>query len=120
MHNVKSINNCVIADIDGDGRQEVILAKQDGYLLIYSEAGKLIRSVLMGEQVRAAAIVSSDDGRQVVVSALPRRLARLNLDLTEWATIAEGEYRRLAVPDRHGLLLAFGDGAVIDALRLSR
>ncbi|MFC1716792.1 hypothetical protein ACFL6S_24200 [Candidatus Poribacteria bacterium] len=34
IHNVKPINNCVVADIDGDGRQEIILAKQDGYLLI--------------------------------------------------------------------------------------
>lgn len=74
----------------------------------------------MGEQVKAVAIVSSDDDRQVVVAALPGRLVRLNPDLTEWATIAEGEYRRLAVSDRGGLLLAFGDGAVIDALRLSR
>ncbi|MFC1713203.1 hypothetical protein ACFL6S_06030 [Candidatus Poribacteria bacterium] len=120
MHNVKPINDCVVADIDGDGRQEVILAKQDGYLLIYSEAGKLIKSVLMGEQVRAVAIVSSDDGRQVVVAALPGRLVRLNPNLTEWATIAEGEYRRLAVLDEDNLLLAFRDGAVIDALRLSR
>ena len=30
VHNVKPINGCVIADIDGDGRQEIILAKQDG------------------------------------------------------------------------------------------
>ncbi|MFC1716793.1 hypothetical protein ACFL6S_24205 [Candidatus Poribacteria bacterium] len=70
--------------------------------------------------MRALAIVSSDDGRQAVVAALPGRLVRLNSDLTEWATIAEGEYRRLATPDKDGLLLAFGDGAVIDALRLSR
>ncbi len=120
VHNVKPINNCVVADIDGDGRQEVILAKQDGYLLIYNEAGKLIRSVLMGEQVRAVAIVSWDNGRQAIVAALPGRLARLNPDLTEWTTISEGEYQRLAVPDRDGLFLAFGDGAIIDALRLSK
>ena len=119
-HNVKPINDCLVADIDGDGRQEVILAKQDGYLLIYSEAGKLIRSVLMGEQVRSVAIVSSDDHKQVVVAALPGRLVRLNPGLTEWATIAGGEYRRLAVPDDDNLLLAFRNGAAIDAFRLSR
>jgi len=42
--NVKPINDCVIADIDGDGSQEVVLAKQDGYVLVYSETGELINS----------------------------------------------------------------------------
>jgi hypothetical protein len=118
--NVKPINDCVIADIDGDGRQEVILAKQDGYVLIYSETGKLIESVLVGEQVRAIAAISSDDGGKTIVAALPGRLVRFSPDLTEWATIAAAEYHRLAVLDRDDLLLAFGDGAIIDAFRLSK
>jgi hypothetical protein len=118
IRNVKPINDCVIADIDGDGSQEVILAKQDGYLLIYDETGKLIKSVLIGEQVRSIAAVPSGDGRQIVVAALPKRLVSFSLDLAEWITIAPGEYQRLAVTGKDGLLLAFGDEAVIDALRL--
>ena len=65
------------ADIDGDGRQEIILAKQDGYLLVYNEEGKLIRQVVVGEQIRAMAVASSDDGRQVIIAALPKRLKNL-------------------------------------------
>jgi len=117
---VKPINDCVIADINGDGSQEIVLAKQDGYVLVYSEKGKLIKSALVGEHVRAVAAMSSDDGRKTVVAALPGRLARFSPDLTEWVTIAVGEYHRLATLDRDNLLLAFGDGAVIDAFRLSR
>lgn len=118
MQNVKPINDCMVADIDGDGSQEVILAKQDGYLLIYDDAGKLVKSVLIGEQVRSIGAVSSGDGRQIVVAALPKRLVRFSPDLAEWVTIAPGEYQRLAVTGRDSLLLAFGDEAVIDALRL--
>jgi hypothetical protein len=118
MQNVKPINDCMIADIDGNGSQEVILAKQDGYLLIYDEAGKLIESVLIGEQVRSIAAVPSGGGRQIVVAALPKRLVRFSPDMADWSTIAQGEYQRLAVTGRGSLLLAFGDEAAIDALRL--
>jgi len=65
--------------------------------------------------VRALATISWDDGRTTVAAALPGRLVRFNPELTEWVTIAVGEYRRLAALDSS--LLAFGTGAIIDAFR---
>lgn len=115
LRSIQPMNDCEMADLDGDGHQEVIVAKQDGYLLVYDEAGNLRQSVLMGEPVRAVAAVPVAGGTPRVVAALPQRLVRFAADLTNPTIVAPGEYRWLAAPGQEGLLWAFGDGAVIDA-----
>ena len=72
------------------------------------------------EVPKAITAISSHDGRKIIVAALPGRLVRFSPDLTEWVTIAVGEYYRLSALVRDGQLLAFGDEAIIDAFCLSR
>lgn len=118
LSQVRPINDCVVTDLQADGKREVLLAKHDGYLLVYDDAGALTHSVLLGTPVRAVAAVPLNAGGHTVVAALPGRLLDLGKDLTGRDVVAVGEYHRLAAPGRPGVLLAFGNGAVIDAFTL--
>ena len=107
LASVTPINDCAVADVDG--AKEIVLAKEDGYVLAYNEAGELARKILIGQPVRAIAHVGSR-----LVAAVPGRL----IDVADQATLALGEYRRLAVVG--DTLVAMGDGGVVDAFDLPR
>jgi len=115
---VKPISDCLVTDVDGDGKQEVALAKEDGYVLVYDGAGELIRSELVGEPVRAVATVNTPVGEPVLTAALPGRLVRLGVAVGRYSTLAVGEYSKLASTADGTVLLAVGEGAVIDAFKL--
>jgi hypothetical protein len=118
LHAVSPINDCLVADLDSDGRPEVILAKQDGYLLVYDEAGQLVRRELVGEPVRAVAAVRRPDGQVLLAAALPGRIVGFDPTFARSSVLAVGEYTRLALASQEGVLLAFGEQARIDAFEV--
>lgn len=118
LHAVTPINDCKVADLDGDGRLEALLGKQDGYLLVYDESGRLRRRVWVGEPVRAVAAVPRPGRLPLVVAALPGRLVGFDPSWTRPALLAVGEYCRLAPSGRAGVFFAFGQPARIEALEL--
>lgn len=116
LHPAQPINDCVVADLDGDGAQEVVVAKADGYLLVYDEAGKLKQSVLVGQGIRSLAAVTTPGGKTRLVAALPGRLVTFAPGLSDPATLAFGEYERLQAGRQPGRVLACKEGAVVEAI----
>jgi len=115
LKSVNPISDCLAADVNGDGKQEVVLAKEDGYLLVYSETGELLRSELIGEPVRAVAAVKTSEGKAALVAALPGRLVRFDPGSGKQSVIAVGEYTKLAAAEGGSVLLAVGARATIEA-----
>ena len=120
LRNIKPISDCLIADLNGDGTQEVILAKQDGYILVYDDSGDMTHSELVGEPISAIAAVPMPHGKCVLAGALPGRIVRFDLATGRHAIVAVGGCSRLASAGSEGVLLAFGDGATIEAFDLTR
>ncbi|MEI6501302.1 MAG: PQQ-binding-like beta-propeller repeat protein, partial [Armatimonadota bacterium] len=112
---VGPLNACALGDLNGDGKPEIVLAKEDGYLLVYDGAGALLQSRLMGEPARSVAIVPGAQG-PVIVAAMPGRVLALKPDLTGDAVLASGEYTRLIAAETPGIVLAAGKCATIRAL----
>lgn len=117
LHALTPIHDCVLGDVDGDGVMEAVLGKADGYLLIYNAAGELARSLLVGEAVRAVAVVGGSAGPRVV-AALPGRLMAYSPALAQPQVVGVGEYVRLEAADEPGVLLAAGADATLTAFRL--
>lgn len=117
LHALTPINDCVLGDVNADGVAEAVLGKADGYLLVYDAAGELARSLLVGEAVRAVAVVSGSAGPRVV-AALPGRLVAYSPALEEPQVVAVGEYARLEAADEPGVLLAAGADATLTAFHL--
>ncbi|MBU0606800.1 MAG: PQQ-like beta-propeller repeat protein [Armatimonadetes bacterium] len=112
---ISPINACVLGDLDGDGKPEIVVAKEDGYLLVVDGAGNVRQSRLVGEPVRDVAVVRGAGG-PMVAAALPGRIVGLKPDLTGEAVLAAGDYTKLAAGEAPGVLLATGQGATISAL----
>ena len=93
----------------------MVLAKEDGYLLVYDEAGELVHSELVGEPIRAVASVASGSGGRLVAAALPGRIVAFDLTGKRQWVVVEGEYTRLLSPGDEGRLVALGDGAIVEA-----
>lgn len=115
-HDITPVTDCVLADANADGKPEIVLAKEDGYILVYDGAGTLLHSRLVGEPVRAVAVVQGAQG-PVIAAALPGRIALYSGDLTNERELAGGEYRLLEPGDEAGMLLAAGEGAVLTAVK---
>jgi len=118
QHGVKPIADCVLGDVNNDGRPEVVLAKEDGYLLVYDEEGVLSHRELLGEPARAATVVRLWDGAPAVAVALPDRIALWRPGWTT-RTIATGSFSRLACLGDGQRLVGFGQGGIIEAWDLS-
>ncbi len=116
-HDVNPISGCVLADLDGDGKREIVLGKEDGFVLVYDAAGALKRAELVGEPVRAIAVVRTKAGRPIVAAALAGRVVGHDFVSGAKMVLAAGEYSRLLASERAGILLAAGQGAVVDALQ---
>jgi hypothetical protein len=118
LHAIAPISDCVLCDVDGDGEAEVVLGKADGYLLVYSAAGDLSHSLLVGAAVRGVAVVALADGGRAIVAALPGRIVAYSATLDRPQVVAVGEFGRLEAADEPGLLLAVGVDASLSAFRL--
>jgi hypothetical protein len=114
LHGANPITDCVVADVDADGTLDIVVAKQDGYVLVYGEGGELKQSRLVGEPVRAVAVLPGS-GR--IVAALPGRLVLLGAE-EGVQVVAPGEYTKLIVAQQAGLLIAVGQSAGLDAFGL--
>lgn len=118
LHPVAPLSDCAVADLNGDGRPEVLLARPDGYLLVYDGSGQPQRQVWVGELVRAVAAVPRADGSILLAAALPGRLVGFDPALPQPSLLAVGEYSKLAPSGQPGVLLAFGQQAWIEAYAL--
>jgi len=118
LHAITPINDGGVADLDGDGRPEVVLAKEDGYLLVYDETGRLRRRVWVGEPVRAVAVVPRPGRPPLVAAALPGRIVGFGPSWAEPTVLAVGDYGKLAPSGQAGVLFAFGERAWLEALEL--
>ena len=76
------LNDCLVGDLDGDGQQEIMLAKADGYILVYDEAGALVHTELVGEAIRALALVALPGGGRALAAALPGRIVAYSPDFS--------------------------------------
>ncbi len=115
QHAIAPINGAALGDLDGSGRLSLAVAKHDGFVLVFDDAGQLQRQVLLGEPGRAVAVVP---GRQTatVVAALPDRLVRLAGD--EAVVLVTGEYERLLTTGAPGELVAVTPSGGVVRLRL--
>jgi len=114
LRGVAPIRDCARADLDGDGRMELALAKEDGYVLVFNEAGELRHSAFVGEPVRAIAPLPGGK----LALALPGRIVRYDAATGAQEPLATGDYRRLALCEGKPVLLAFAPGARVDAYRV--
>lgn len=119
LHGVQPVSDCAVGDIDGDGRPEVALAKEDGYVIVYREDGALLRSVLVGEPVAAITLTTgreNAEGAQYIL-ALPGRLGALD-GSGAMRDFAPGDYVDLLWEADARMLIARGRRATVDAYRL--
>jgi hypothetical protein len=116
QHRLQLISDAVIRrDPTGQERPVVVVAKEDGWLLVYDEAGRVTRQLLLGEGLRAVTAVPTAAGRTLVVVALPGRLEAVDLEAGTTRVLATGDYLRLLPGDRPGVLWACGARATVEA-----
>ena len=115
QHRISPINDCIIGDVDGDGGQELALAKHDGYVLVYNGSGELVRRLFVGEAVRALALVKDTDGVPVLALAVPGRILAIRHKHDARSVLAHGDFTLLRSANNGHTLLAFGQGAAVEA-----
>lgn len=118
--NLTPLSACAVGDLNADGQPEIVLAKGDGYLLLLDGTGQVLKTVLVGETVRAVALVTLPDGQRRIVAALPGRLVAYPPDLGTPALVATGEFTHLAALSAPGQMVAAREGGALEAFRLGR
>jgi hypothetical protein len=103
------LTTVTLADLDGDGLQEIIAGKRDGWLLALSADGQVKHKALIGDEVRSVAQSPANPGSLWIATASDIR--RLDERLYERARF-DIKAQRIA-PLGNDLLLVLGeDGSV--------
>ena len=113
---VQPVSDCVIVRASAaQNRPVAVVAKEDGWLLVYDEGGKVVSQHLIGEGLRAVTAVPTADGRMVIAVALPGRIETVDLGSGTRQVLTPGDYVRLLPGARPGVLWACGTRAAVDA-----
>ncbi len=115
QHTLQPINDCALAAWPGQEHPVAVVAKEDGWLLIYDQAGKVQWQFLFGEGLRAVSIVPTAAGGGRLALALPGRIEAVEADSGARRVLAVGNYARLLPGERPGVLWACGVRATVDA-----
>jgi len=59
-----------VADLDGDGKPEMLVGQRDGFLLGINLAGEIVRQVDAGEEITAVGVLSGPNGPVVLTSTV--------------------------------------------------
>jgi hypothetical protein len=107
-------SSCVaIADLDRDGRDEIIVGKRDGWLLVLSEKGEVKEKVLVGDEIRSIVTWPSQPGRLWIATGTDIRLLDSRL-----SSIAKYDCKAQRIEALgKDLVLILGEDGVVSAFR---
>ena len=113
----RALSAGLVADVTGDGVEEVLVGGRDGFLSVFSLQGEALRVELVGEPVTGLATVKSGGDRRVVVGT-DQRLIVYDAQWREVGGLDTPCPRLTAVDAQHSTVLAATPDGRLTLLRL--
>jgi hypothetical protein len=116
--NISPLSACAIGDFGGEVGRAAVVAKRDGFVLAFNEAGEIVRSTRVDELLECATVVALPDGASRLVAATDDHLILFDADLRNPVAIADGTGTKLVALAEPGAFAALRPTATIDVFRI--
>jgi len=116
--NISPLSACATGDFGGEIGRVAVVAKRDGFVLAFNEAGEIVRSTRVDGLLECATVASLADGSQRLVAATDSRIVLFDADLRDSVETAQGTATKLVALSPPGTFAALRPAASVDVLRL--
>jgi len=96
----------------------VVVTKRDGFVLVFSADGELLRKTPTDDLLMSAAVVPGADGGDILVAASEGRVIAFDADLRTYGEVAPVSASRLMPTGDPGTFMALGTRGSVEAFRL--
>jgi len=116
--NISPLSGAATGDFSGEFGPVAVVAKRDGFLLVFSEAGEIVRRTRVEEMLDCAAAVRTADGTLRLVAATDSRIILFDADLGNPVEVAPGTATKLVALTEAGTFAALRPSGTVDVFRL--